>query len=351
MKNLRLLLFALLATITFSACNPDGNDAPLGEFEKGGILIMNEGAFGANDGEVSFYEFNQTSARPAIFEAVNNRPFAGLLQDMVESNGKLYLVANTGKVEIVNAADFKSIGAVEGLNISRSAAVVSNKLYISDWGPYDANFNSPNSYIAVVDNINGGPIATKIPVESRPEGLFVLNNQLLVASSAARKLSVINLSQQTVARTLDIIGRPSFFFEVGNKLYLYAHDASRVYFHEINKSNSSISTTITVNLANATNNFTLDSENSVYIITSTGWPNYNDAIAKISLSNAVITNPEFFKGSGFYGIGYRQSAKEIYIGDNNGFQGNGSVIVVNEQGQEVKTFTAGRAPSGFKFRE
>ncbi|MGY6521428.1 MAG: YncE family protein [Mongoliitalea sp.] len=351
MKKFTSLVLSLWAAILLISCNPDGNEVPLGEFEKGGILIMNEGAFGSNDGEVSFYEFAQETARPNIFEAANNRPFAGLLQDMVEHNGHMYLVANTGKVEVVNAGDFKSVGAVEGLDISRSAIVTNNKLYISDWGPYDANFNSPESYIAVVDNVKGGSITTKIPVESRPEGLFVVNNQLLVASSAARKLSVINLSQDAVSRTLDITGRPSFFFEAGNNLYLYAHDASRVYFHEINKSDISIRTTITVNLTNATSSFTLDSENSVYIITSTGWPDYNDAIAKISLNNAVITNPEFFKGSGFYGIGYRQSAKEIYIGDNNGFQGNGSVIVVNELGQEVKTFTAGRGPSGFKFRE
>lgn len=351
MKKFTTLMLSLWAVILLISCNPDGNEIPLGEFEKGGILVMNEGAFGANDGEVSFYEFAQESARPNIFEAANGRPFAGLLQDMVEYSGHIYLVANTGKVEVVNSGDFKSVGAVEGLNISRSAIVTNNKLYISDWGPYDANFNSPESYIAVVDNVKGGPISAKIPVESRPEGLFVTNNQLLVASAATRKLSVINLNQDTVSRTLDITGRPSFFFEAGNNLFLYAHDASNVYFHEINKANISINRTITVNLARATSNFTLGSDNSIYIITSTGWPDYNDAIAKVNLNDGNIINSEFFKGSNFYGLGYRVSAREIYIADNNGFQGNGSVIVVNEQGQEVKTFTAGRGPSGFKFRE
>lgn len=351
MKKFTNLFLSLWAAILLISCNPDGNEVPLGEFEKGGVLIMNEGAFGANDGEVSFYEFAQESARPNIFEAANNRPFAGLLQDMVEHNGHIYLVANTGKVEVVNAGDFKSVGAVEGLDISRSAIVTNNKLYISDWGPYDANFNNPESYIAVVENVKGGPIATKIPVESRPEGLFTVNNQLLLASSAARKLSVINLSQDTVSRTMDITGRPSFFFESGNNLFLYAHDASNVYFHEINKSNITISRTITVDLSGATSNFALGTDNSIYIITSTGWPDNNDAVAKVNLSNGSVSNPELFKGSGFYGIGYRNSAREIYIADNNGFQGNGSVIVINESGQEVKTFTAGRGPSGFKFRE
>ena len=47
-SNLVIFLMAL----TFSACDPTTDERPLGVYDSG-VLILNEGAFGANDGEVT----------------------------------------------------------------------------------------------------------------------------------------------------------------------------------------------------------------------------------------------------------------------------------------------------------
>ncbi|RPA66716.1 surface layer protein [Cyclobacteriaceae bacterium YHN15] len=340
-----LILFGILS------CVEEGQQIPLGEFEKG-VLVINEGAFGVNDGEIYHYDPITGLIKSNIFEGKNRRPFAGLIQDMVEAEGRLYLVANTGKVEVVDPRDFLSKGAVvEGLDISRSIVTTNQKLFIADWGPYDANFNSPNSYVAVVDDLDGGGITKKIPVSSRPEKMFVSGNQIFVATTAGKKLEVISLDSETITSFQDLEGSPGGFFELLGTLILYAYDAEMVYFHQIDKTTGNIQGVLPVGLKWATSNFTLSEDGEMLIITSTGWPDYNDAIARVSIVNRQVLNEAIFTGSGFYGIGYHPGLKEIYVGDNNGFQGNGTVIVLDQNGQQKKSFAVGRGPSGFLVKE
>jgi hypothetical protein len=82
---------------------------------------------------------------------------------MYQLGGRTFLVANTGKVEVVNSTDFLSRGVVSGEDLvnSRSLAVMSEKLFISDWGPYDENWENPDSFIAVVQDLDGGPVEKK----------------------------------------------------------------------------------------------------------------------------------------------------------------------------------------------
>jgi len=94
-----------VAVLLFTACDPTGDERPLGAYDTG-ILIVNEGAFGANDGEVSHLNTSSGTLTSDLFEAANARPFAGLLEDLVLEEDRLYLVANTGKVEVVQPGDF-----------------------------------------------------------------------------------------------------------------------------------------------------------------------------------------------------------------------------------------------------
>lgn len=349
MKTIQRLLLSSIFLLGLLACGPNASESPMGEFEQG-VLVMNEGAFGANDGEVFHYNPTTGEIKRNIFENKNGRPFAGLLQYMVEAGGKMYLVANTGKIEIVNPKDFSSLGAVStDLDITRFVVLANEKLYISDWGPYDGNFNSPNSYIAVVNSPNGGPVSKKIPVSSRPEGLVFTGSNLLVACAAAKKMEAINLSTETVSSSIDITGTPVRFIDVSGRLYLYAYDTEKVYLHEINRGTFAVSNTLSFNIANATSMFTAGFDGNLYVITSTGWPTYNDALVRITLGTTANIST-LYTGSGFYGVGTDPETNEIYVSDNNGFQGNGTVIVLGPNGREIKTFEAGRGPSGFLFK-
>ncbi|SIT15972.1 YncE family protein [Belliella pelovolcani] len=357
MKNLRLLGYLLALSLFIYSCEGSGEERPLGEYEKG-LLIINEGNFSSRDGDISHYNFNTGEVQQNIFEKVNNRPFAGVIQNLVEDGDYFYIVSNTGKVEIVNKVNFQSLGSVGG-NIDdedpeliqpRSAIVVDNKIYIADYGPFNASFANPDSFIAIVNSPLGGEVAKKAKTSSRPESFHQINNDLLIACSAARTIDVMRIGVDTVGRSIEVTGTPVRFLEDGGKLYLFTRNSSTVFFHEINKSNYSISNTTEINISRPTSKLTLGENGEAYVITSTGWPDYNDAVAKISITSGQVIDASLYEGNGFYGLGFDYFDKNIYVAENNGFQGSGTAVVINQSGTKVKTIPTGVGPSGFIFK-
>jgi DNA-binding beta-propeller fold protein YncE len=343
-------IWAFALVFILFACEDSTSDKPLGAYETG-ILIMNEGAFGSNDGEVYHLEPASGFLKPNIFEMENNRPFAGLLEDMVMEGERLFLVANTGKVEIVNSGDFKSRGAVAGgLDQPRSLAINGNKLFISDYGPYDASYNTPDSYIAVVNGLDGGAVGKKIQVTNKPEDLFTVGKFVLVAGSEEKSLQVIDAESETLTKTLVIAGSPTQFFILGTQLWLFAPALEKVYFHRINTSSFDLTETVEIAIPDATGKMAIGNNGRIYLLTSTGWPDYQDAVASVSIPNSQPIVKELIKGSGFYGIGFDQNRGELYLTNAKGFQGNGNVTVYNESGTVLKTLDMGRGPSGFMMR-
>ncbi|WP_288373735.1 DUF5074 domain-containing protein [uncultured Algoriphagus sp.] len=348
-KNLfKPFLISFLAASLF-ACSESEPERPLGEYEQG-ILIMNEGAFGVNDGEVFHLNTNTGELKSNVFELENGRPFAGLLQDMILEEERLYLVANTGKVEIVDARDFKSIGSVTGdLDISRSLTVNSGKLFISDYGPYAPDFSTPDSYVAVVNTQNGVLVSKKIPVSRKPEDMIASGKYVLVASSEEGKVEIIDAQTEEIFKTINVEGRPMKFFEANGSIFLYSITSEEVIFYSFHLDNFTLATTNYYPIINATGKIAVSPEGVAYMLTSSGWPDYQDGIAKLALFGPEI-DLNWYTGSGFYGIGYDPIAQEIYVSNSNGFQGNGSVTILDKEGTEIRNFEVGRGPSGFLFR-
>lgn len=342
-------LWALALITVLFACENGGDERPLGKYDSG-ILLMNEGAFGANDGEVFHFDPLSGTLTQNVFELENNRPFAGLLEDLVLEEDRLYLVANTGKVEIVNPGDFKSVGAVVGdLDQPRSLVTARGKVFISDYGPYDASFNTPDSYVAVVSGLDGGAVKKKIKVSSKPEDLFAFGKYVFVAGRQEGKIEIIDAEIETVVKTLEVSGTPVQFFEQRGDLWVYAYDAENVYFQSFHLDNLTKKNFIQLSIADATSRIALGEDDRIYILTSSGWPEYNDGIAVVSIFDSTLI-PSWKTGTGFYGIGYDQARQEIYVANAKGFQGNGEVTIYTKEGKEVKTLEVGRGPSGILVR-
>jgi hypothetical protein len=343
-----ILVLSLLA-LTFSACDPTTDERPLGGYDTG-ILILNEGAFGANDGEVTHLDPSTGILTSAVFEKANARPFAGLLEDLVLEEDRLYLVANTGKVEVVQPGDFKSIGGVEkDLNQPRSLVTARGKLFISDYGPYDANYNTPSSYVAVVQGLDGGVVKKKIPVSSKPEDLYAFGSYVFVAGSEGKKVEILDANAELPFKSLDMPGQPVQFFELDGDLWVFCYDSQKVYFVSISKSGLSQKGIRTFPVAQATGRIAKGDNDTFYLLTSSGWPDYKDGISLVSLGAGILTT-DWKKGSGFYGIGFDPKKQQIYLANAKGFQGNGEVTVFQKSGAEVSKFAVGRGPSGFLFR-
>jgi hypothetical protein len=338
----KLFLFALLVS-----CGTDPVEIPRGAYEIG-VLIINEGAFGANDGEV--YHFDRISAEVEanVFQNTNSRPFAGLLQDMVSYEDFTYLVANTGKVEVVQSADFIAVGAVSNdLVNSRSMVRADGDLFISDWGPYDATWSNPESFVAVVEDITGGYIAYKIPTPSRPEGLAFVGDRILVACQMG-SIAIIEVGEDEVEKTVSVDGTPFSFFDYQGSTYLYASDSEKIYLHKLHSATFEVEETLEFPVNNSiyNGNFTINNNGELFVISNQAT---KDVVVKLSIPSASVVNQDFYSGSNFYGLGYDDNTQTLYIGEHNGWQGNGTVMRINAQGELIDQTAVGRGPSGFYF--
>ena len=74
------------------------------------------------------------------------------------------------------------------------------------------------------------------------------------------------------------------------------------------------------------------------------------AIFRISLNENQVFPSPLPALDNIYGLGIDPFDGTIYLGDNNAFQGNGTVITYDATGNLQGTFAVGRAPSGFAFR-
>ena len=338
-----ILFFALLVS-----CASDPVEMPQGAYEEG-VLVINEGAFGANDGEIFHYDTESGEMESAIFEKTNARPFAGLIQNMRSFGAYHYLVANTGKVEIVRTGDFVSVGAVNGdLVNSRSLLARDGKLFISDWGAYDESWNNPESFIAVVDGLEGGSVRKKIAPSSRPEGMTLLRDRILVACQQEQLITVLNPETETVEKTVPVRGTPFYFFDFSNHTYLYATDAENVYAHRLDPVTFEVEETQTFGVVNSiyNGNFALTGSGELVVISNQA---NEDVVVKLSLSTGAVRDARFYSGNNFYGLGYDEATQTLFIGEHAGWQGNGSVLRVNSAGERIDQMSAGRGPSGFYF--
>jgi DNA-binding beta-propeller fold protein YncE len=201
-----------------------------------------------------------------------------------------------------------------------------------------------------VNGLDGGAVGKKIMVSKKPEDLYSIGKFVLVASSEEKSLQVIDSETETLTKTLVVAGSPTQFFNIGTQLWLFAPASDKVYFHRINTSNFDLAETVEMSVPDATGKMAIGKNGKIYLLTSTGWPDYQDAVASVSIPNSQPIVKELITGSGFYGIGFDQNRGELYVTNAKGFQGNGNVTVYNESGTVLKTMDAGRGPSGFMVR-
>lgn len=106
------VLFALLAT--FCACEPQptgGNDETK-EIGKGYYVVC-EGLWGRNNASLDFYDIVEGKTTIDIFQELNGVSLGDVANDVIEKNGKLYIVVNGSNcVMVVNKSDCKKIALI-----------------------------------------------------------------------------------------------------------------------------------------------------------------------------------------------------------------------------------------------
>jgi len=198
-----ILIALSLGVASFYSCKKAETppNSPVGSIDfTNGILISNEGAFGASNGSISYYNSSLDNVTNELFKKINHRPLGDVVQSIKKHRESAYIcVNNSNKVEVVSSTSFREKATITGINQPRYMVANGSTGYISSW--------NNGGEVAVVD-LNTNLVSGIITVNSGPEKMAISNNNLYVMNSGGNgvdsTISVIDLNNNTLKTTITL---------------------------------------------------------------------------------------------------------------------------------------------------
>lgn len=356
-------LFLCCAWFCSSSCDvfENDDDNQVAQPYENGVFVLNEGAFNAGNASVSFINPSTKAVSNDIFAAANNRPLGDVAQSI--SFWKDYafvLVNNSQKIEVVEAATFKSVGTISNLASPRFMQVVSDtKAYVTNIFSNEITVINPSTF-AHVSTIS-------VPCGSDgtcwTEQMYLSGNKLYVANTGAGTVMRINTDTDEIEATINTVAQPSdlAFSAATNRLWVlclggygcFPATCQPASLQAIELSNNSISRTLNYNGATDqfVSNLQLNADGSKAMLLNNGA--YEIDLTQTSDNNLqTAAQPLFVQPFGLYGGRYNNPAFNYgtYLTDAQDFAQNGVLYKMTNNGAAIiDTFEVGVAPSKVYF--
>jgi hypothetical protein len=346
MKNkFYFLIASLFITVILIGCD---TDTPPPNNYSNGVFVINEGAFGSSNGELSFIA-SDNSVYNGLYGANNSAAILGdVFQSMHIANGNAYLIINnSNKIEVVGIGNLQSKATISGLALPRFMVSYNGKGYISEWVSF-----SGNGKVDVIDLANN-TIVDSVTVGVQPENMMVVGSNILVANSEDTTLHLINTTNLSKTNIGDI-DWPRYITKTsdGNIWILYTGKAGWTGTNTpggllvLNSTATAIVKEITIGstatqnpsqLATDGNNLYYEYQGNIYKI---------DKAATVAPGSPFISSPAM----SFYGLNYYSASNTLFVADAKTFSSAGIVKRYNaSSGALVDTLNVGVAPNGFVF--
>lgn len=346
MKKTALLL--LLTISTFAACSTNNSNS---EVEVSGILVLNEGNFGQSNASITLYNTETKVATQNKYENVNGVPLGDVLQSVTEINDRLYLVINNSSKIIV--ADKESLKNIASIQLEEGAAprniiqVDENKAYITNLYTHSVS----------VLNLSDNTITKSIAVGENPEGIAVVNNKAFVANSGfgnGNTVSVINVNTDEVEKTITVADNPiSVVAQSNGNVWVVCVGSygdwnnpddngtpGEVYI--LNGTSGEIVSTLEV--GGHPGDLVLHEKDSKAYLAN------GNVVMQIDMNNLSISNSTFIKRN-LYSLGLSTFDDGDYLWgtDAKNFAQAGLAIQYDLNGAQIDSFSTGIIPGGFYF--
>jgi hypothetical protein len=357
-QSYRILVAAALAMVGWS-CN-QSDPTVKGDYVQG-VFVMNEGNFFDNNGGVSYFKRESTTADADVFNLVNNVPLQGGVRGYAVAGDKGVILVDNSKagldrVQIVDANSFTTIGSMGTPDIENPRKVVvsgNTKAYVSCWGPTGAfpNFFTNAGYVAVIDLLTN-KVVKKIPTTKGAEAIVLAGGKLFVGTidySGSNVLTVISTATDEVVRSVNYAASPiPVGMDANGKLWVNAgSDMIRV---DPDSYQSESTIKIGTNAAATVGNFAFSNDKkTIYFGLSTDY-GVSGATYKISINDTQINLSTPFLNRYFSGLAVDPSQGLIYGGVNPSYAQSGYAVRYRADGSLVDSVKVGVAPIGFTFR-
>lgn len=344
-----LILIAMLIFIFGCEKDPTGPDENgNGNKKLNGAFIMNEGLYGQSNGSLSFYSFEENKVYNNIFKAANNRSLGDVVNSMtLHDTLGFIIVNNSNKIEVISTNTWKSV-----VTINLPAGSSPRHLVIDDNNRAYVTNLFANS-VSVI-NLNNYQIEKTIAVGANPEEIIIAQGKAYVANSGfgqANTVSVIDLSMLEVIKNIKVGDNP-IYLEIDNddEINVLCQGRWPSWTDTTDKGTdgglyvidpSADVVVDSLNLSGHPAGLTLDGNGTGFFIGSTGVVSYSTETNEI-IDNQLISDI-------FYDMEADPVTQQIFALDAVDFTQSGTLHIYDFQGNLQSSFTVGLIPGAVTF--
>jgi len=264
-------------------------------------------------------------------------------------------MSNAGdKIDVLDAATLKAISnpIAEGITKPRYMAASGKYGYISCWGEVNDWAVFANSYIAKVE-LESNKIIDKIMLPGGPEGLYIKNNKLYIASTAKNIVTVMDLGSDT-KKEIEVSAIPQQFVEDANgNIWVSLVSKYSVPFPEDKLGFAIIDTNSDKVVGNVNfpgigaDGWTAISpdKKTIYVMGAEAWPGTATTIHTVDVANKTLGSSALITGEKFYGFNVYPDNGDIYVLISPNTTEPGTLKIYTSNGTELSTKPTGPGPN------
>ena len=317
----KIILSVVIFSAVFISCSDDdGPKQPVVEYDHV-AYIVNYGGYGKGNGEISTYNMEEETMNQDGYKSANGVSLASNIQSMSVYNDVAYLMSNAGdKIDILDAATLKALGNPVSTDIlkPRYFTAEGNTAYISCWGKVNDWNVMANSYIAKMDLST--KTVSKVLVPGGAEGVIVSNNKLFIGSTVSKKITVIDLSDNSMS-FIAVSGVPQQFVEDGDgniwvstvSKFSTPVPSNLVGLEVINPKTNKVTATVNFPGIGSNGFISISSDKkNIYAIGGESWGGPTNIFA-IDVTSKTIGSSALITGENFNGLGVNPENNDIYV--------------------------------------
>lgn len=179
-----------------------------------GLFLLNEGNFNKGNGTLSFYSYDSMKIFNDVFTIINNRPLGDIPNSMTISDDKAYIIVNnSGKIEVLDTADLKSVATIRGIISPRNISFVNNsKAYVT---------SLYSDSVTIIDT-KSDEIQGFIDIRHTTESIITILSKTYVANwSGGNKIFIIDNTADIVIDSVEVGMEPeSMVCDSNKKLWI-----------------------------------------------------------------------------------------------------------------------------------
>lgn len=361
----KISVFMLVCLSIISCKKEENKDGNIGTYlESGSAIVVNEGNFGSSNGSISYIDRNG-KATNFIYENANNGINLGdVIQSYTAVGTKgIICVNNSFKIEIVDARTFKHIATIVDTTSTQNTSYVRYALGINDNKAYVTNGNFAGE-VEVID-LTTNTIVKSINVGKGPEQLAMVGNNVYVCNSGGfdvdSTVSIINATTDVVTSTINVGDIPTKIVKdaQNNVWVLCAGQSDYSMYPIINKLSPSKLIRINTTTNTVDRSFSLiNAGNPSYVVNlaignngRTIYYSVSDKIYALDITSNTLTTTALISGRNFYGLAASPFSNQVWALQAPNFTSSGYVFRYASTGALIDSVKVGIGPNSAVFNQ